>query len=230
MIEQLAPLVADVGPPLAPGALDTGYLAQLPESHRQMLVEYNGFSVFHGTYRMFGVRRDDELDLVRWNDLETWRFAWSGRVGPFLCIGESAWGDQYAYKFSSDGDLKPGVYFLQATFLKPELIAASFDEFFEAELLRVAVRPYDSVMLEAVERFGQIDAQQHWVFSPPRALGGPADLDNVVLMTSSIAMTFSGDVVTDLMAASENARPTGMEPWVDDAGRARVRVQFSTAD
>jgi hypothetical protein len=109
----------------------------LPAAHRTLLARRNGFTLYHGAYRLFGIGRDDPLDLAAHNDHETWRFAWDDRVEPFVFIGASAWGDQYAYRRSPDGGVEESVYFLEGTLLTPEVIAPSFDQFLRDELMPI---------------------------------------------------------------------------------------------
>src|ERR1700716_531731 len=45
----------------------------------------------------------------QWNAAETRRFAWDDRVDPYLMIGETTWGDQYAYPGTGGWAARQGV-------------------------------------------------------------------------------------------------------------------------
>ena len=166
------------------------------------------------------------LDLEWWNDEETWRFAWDDRVDPFVFFAESAWGDQYAYRRADGGGLEPTVYFLEGTLLRSEPLTASFEEFAESELLRIADKPYDPLTIDALERHGAVSPTQHWTFVPSIALGGEEDVDNIVRLRGQDAMTMAGDLASALQASTPGSWPTQVEPWVDDRGRQRLTVEF----
>jgi hypothetical protein len=213
-----------VGPATPPEAF-IAWLPGLPEAHAGLLAQLNGFTVFHGAFRMLGLRAEPFLDLRSWNDPETWRFAWGPAAEGFVVFGETGWGDQYAYRTSPQGLLDPTVYFLEATTLAAEPIAASFVAFVHDELLRNAEQPYDELTVAAVERFGDLPAGEHWALSPPLVLGGPESVDNVVRMPAVTAMTVAGDLATAVRSAP--GRPvTAVSPWRDDRGRARLRVEL----
>jgi len=113
LVGRLAPVAEDVGSPATAKIAD-----RLPWLHRELLAALNGFTVQRGSLRMFGIGRQDALDFDWWNDVNTWRFAWDDRVCPYVFFGATAWGDQYAYRLSPNGDLEPTVFFLEATMLR----------------------------------------------------------------------------------------------------------------
>jgi hypothetical protein len=227
-IERLvAPLAGDVGPALE-ASLPAGSPAELfPVEHIEVLRRCNGFTVFHGAFRLFGVRPETSLDLGQWNAAETWKFAWDDRVDPYVLIGETVWGDQYAYRRGPSGGLDGKVYFLEGTLLRPEAIASSFEDFFRSEFLRNATQPYDQLTVDAVRRLGPIRAGKHWAYVPSIALGGPDSIENVVELPAVTAMTFAGDLASALEASSPDSSVTRVTPWTDERGRARLRVSFS---
>ena len=87
-------------------------------------------------------------------------------------FGETAWGDQYAYRRGASGDLGQEVYFLEGALLRPQVIAGSFDEFMMNEFLRNARDPYDPLTIEAVQCQGLIDLSNHWVYESYAKPGG----------------------------------------------------------
>ena len=122
--------------------------------------------------------------------------------------------------------MEPTVYFLEATLLRPSPLAASFTEFAEAELLRVAAVPYDSAAVAALVRYGPISPDELRAYAPSIALGGEESPDHVIRLPAHVAMTFAGDVASALQASPPGSWPTGVEPWEDDRGRRRMRVRF----
>ncbi|MEV4352143.1 SMI1/KNR4 family protein [Actinoplanes sp. NPDC049596] len=219
--------VAYVGQPVESNALSDPALAVLPSDYRETLQRLNGFSVHGGANRLFGIRPDAYMDIRAWNQESRWRFAWDRRVGPYLVIGETFFGDLYALKHAdpSDGYL-PEIYLLEANFLEPEVIADTFTEFLEEELLRIAVEPYDDIDIAAVEKFGSVDPSRNLVYSPSIALGGPEDVQNLMAMDAFTAMVIAGDIAQAIESAPEDAVLTGVVPWVDESGRSRIRVEF----
>lgn len=51
----------------------------------------------HGRPATFGCWGVTEL--VEWNEPSTWKFAWPSTILEYLCFAETAWGDQYAYRY-----------------------------------------------------------------------------------------------------------------------------------
>jgi hypothetical protein len=199
----------------------------LPSAHSSFLRLVNGLTVYHGAFRLFGVNRAERtLDLATWNNQETWKFAWDDRVDPYLLFGETAWGDQYAYKKTLTGGLEQEVYFLEATMLRPQPLATSFEEFITNEFLRNAQKPYDDLIIEAVRRYGPISRDEHWAYTPSIALGGVESIDNIMEIPAITAMIFAGDIASALRASQPGTAPTQVTPWTDDQRRSRLKVMF----
>jgi len=198
----------------------------LPDDHRDLLRRANGFTLYHGAFRLFGLR-EGPLSLADWNEERTWRFAWGERTRGYLFIGETAFGDQYAYRQLPSGELAgPEIYFLQATLLTPSLMADSFSAFVAEELLRNAQKPYDHFIGDMIARHGQVGAETNWAYAPSIALGGPEILDNVVPLPARTAMTYQGDIVTALYADPLDRVPRAVSQWTDELGRPRLRLEY----
>ncbi|GIF68566.1 hypothetical protein Ais01nite_66010 [Asanoa ishikariensis] len=223
MIDRLMAVgVAHVGP-----SVDAPDLARaaLPDEYAALLTRLNGFTVNAGAVRLFGLRPERHLDLRAWNAPDGWRFAWDERVEPFLCIGQTAFGEQYALRRGPDG-YAPEIYLLEPNFLRPEVIAASFAEFVALELVGNAEDPYDPVLVEAIARLGPIDPENNWVYTPSLALGGPEDLTNLMPMSAYLAMVIGGDIALGVEPAPDGAVITKIVPWFDELERPRIRVEF----
>lgn len=222
--EMLEPLLANVGKPTHDGfGLWEG---MLPTSHRAFLNRFNGATAYHGSLRMLGRRDEPYLDLTKWNDSSTWRFAWPPEVvDPYVFFAGTAWGDQYAYRRSGES-LEPQVYLLESLWLYPDMIAGSFEEFLEHEFLRMAREPYEPRTSEAVRVRGAIDPGWQWAHAPSPALGGLETIDHIVELPAVTAMIYGGDIVSALEESGDDAVPVGVQPWTDERGCERLRVQF----
>src|SRR5262245_16055769 len=78
--------------------LCTQYELKIQAELQRFLMSTNGARSNDGYFRIFGLGPQAEIDSVNWNALNTWKFAWPARVQEFWCFGETAWGDQYAFK------------------------------------------------------------------------------------------------------------------------------------
>src|ERR1700722_9615394 len=104
---------ANVGPGLELKSEIRTSIESLPEKHLELLRSVNGVTIYHGAFRLFGIdRHEPMLDIITWNSGNSWKFAWDDRVEPFLIFGETAWGDQYAYRSDDCGSLSREVYLL----------------------------------------------------------------------------------------------------------------------
>jgi len=216
----------DLSNEFGPKLTDDESWSILPDPHRALLQRANGFTSYHGAFRLFGIR-EGSLSLADWNAEDAWRFAWGERAAEYLFIGETAFGDQYAYRRRPTGELAgPEIYFLQATLLSPQLIAESFSAFVSAELLRNAEKPYDHMIVDMIARDGEVASGMNWTYAPSIALGGAESLDNVVTLPSPTAMTYEGDIVTALYRDPLDRIPHGVSQWTDDLGRARLHLEY----
>ncbi|MDB5335765.1 MAG: hypothetical protein JWN70_1384 [Planctomycetaceae bacterium] len=227
LISELRGYATYLGPELSPTAAEIQILTALPSSHSAALHQLNGFAFYAGAFRIFGLGSDNLLNLTSWNESSTWRFAWDERVDPYFVFGETAWGDQYAYK-SVDGRLGSEVYFLESNLLRPTLIADTFDQFLEEQVMSNAVQPHDTFLSETVERFGAIDLERHWALAPSLIIGGPEDLDNVIELPARTAMIFAGDIALGLSKWPEGDSVPHVVPWRDVEGRDRLSLKFET--
>jgi hypothetical protein len=226
--EPMSPLdgvgLSDVGEALKPVEL----LDLLPDAYAAVLREANGFTINHGTNRIFGLRADRHMDLRAWNDEDGWRFAWGGLADPFLCFGETVFGDQYALRWRPGRDgFEPEVYLLDANLLGPDVVADSFDDFLAKEIVRNSRTPHDPLAVAAVAAFGRVEPTHNLVLTPSVMLGGPEVVDNLMPLDAFAAMIYGGDIHTAVSALTEDATVSAVEPWFDELERPRLRVVFS---
>jgi hypothetical protein len=166
----------------------------LPLDHARLLSLTNGVDAYGGYLRVFGVGPWSVRDMRRWNDPEGWRRAWDGGADGWWFIGETAWGDQYAYAAGDDPfRFDATVYRLDASRLEAEPIAAGFSEFLAGEFTRNAAAPRDEMMVEARRRFGDLEPSRQLAYVPPLLAGGDEDLANVVELGAREAMTLAGE-------------------------------------
>jgi Protein of unknown function DUF2625 len=196
----------------------------LPDGHVALLRESNGLLLYDGYFRILGLGGSVCGDLRDWNVAETWKFAWPQDLSGYLCFAETAWGDQYAYEVDRLRAGEERVVFLDALRMKPRILSGTFSEFAERYLVRNAVEPYDSVLRAARDELGALPPGVHLVFSPPTILTGEERVDQIVKVEAREAMILNGDLWTQLGDAPEGAAVAGLEAFVDDAGRQRMRV------
>ncbi len=199
---------------------------QLPESHVELLSLANGIMTFHGYYRLFGVACDPCIDLVRWNERETWKFAWEPDLDRYLAFGETAWGDQYAYQLEELQAGKPNVYVLDAFEMVPEPIAASFEEFLENELVRCSRSPYDQLTIDAFRRIGALDWSDHITYIPSLLLGGEERSENVHRINGRASMIVNGDLDRE-MKKGQGTVVDSIATYTDAQGRLRTRIVWA---
>jgi hypothetical protein len=188
---------------LAPSSLLGDHGAVLPLDHARLLSLTNGLDAYGGYFRLFGVGPWSVRDMARWNAPSGWRSAWGARADGWWFIGETAWGDQYAYRVGDDPlALDTTVYRLDACRLEPEPIAEGFTAFLAGEFTRNAAAPRDDSTVAARERFGDIDPNLQLTYVPSLLLGGDEDLANVVTLGSREAMAAAGDAYRAQLGAA----------------------------
>lgn len=202
-------------------------LELLPLSHREVIEKLKVVVVADGAIRLLGGWSEPWLNIDRWNAEQEWRFAWGDRLSSFFFFGETAWGDQYAYKWLDVGRrLAPEVYYLDANTMEPTLAADDFDEFVAHWISLDARDPFDEMTAEALRTFGPLDAADHFVFVPSMELGGQDEISNVSKLPARTSQIFAGDIFTAVQAADPEDVVHAVEPYVDSEGRPRLEVKF----
>lgn len=219
--------LADVGQSLDESNRTERLLGELPSVYAAALRIANGFTVHSGMNRVFGIREDRHMDLRSWNEEEGWRFAWGERVDPsFLMFGETAFGDQYALR-RTGSFYEDVVYLLDVNLLSVRPIFDSFAHFLDQEIVQNAISPSHPTALACVDKFGRVPPNENVVLTPSLLLGGYEDVSNMVKIESYTAMIYGGDIYTAVVSVPDEAAVVGVEPWVDEAGRRRLRVVFA---
>jgi len=200
--------------------------ARLPLAHQAVLRWSNGLEVFFGYFRLFGVSSDSAIDMLEWNDPKIWKFSWDDRCSQYWCFGETAWGDQYAYRSEDLQDGRDAVYFLDALSMSPQRLSDNCGEFFEREFVRCAKLPYDEVIVKAYRRFGQLELSSHLIYIPSPLLGGSEDIAHVQKMNARAGMICNGDIATQLDRGPEGGEVQGIHTYTDEHGRLRLRLTW----
>lgn len=200
----------------------------LPSVHVSLLAKSNGLVGYHGYFRLFAAGppgSNSRLASLRtWNDKGTWKFAWPAHVADYCSFGETAWGDQYAYKFTDLKGPSTPVYFLEALTLEPEEIATSFESFLRDEFLRNCTKPYDSKIIDAVERFGNLDPTEHLAHVPSPLITGDESRGDVMKMNAVAHMIVNGDLASQIADEPESRKIKRIDVSRDSSGRERLRV------
>ena len=201
--------------------------ARLPAAHRALLLQANGLTANWGYLRLFGVG-DGAEDIGPWNAHETWKFAWPRQLDDYMSIGQSGWGDQYAYQLE---DLKRGVesvhrldHFLMEVADEP--VADSFEAFLYG-FMASAREPGESVR-EARRQIGDLEPGQLAVFAPSPLLVGLERATHMTKMYSRGALVTNGDMLAQLgEQANETRGVERIETYLDDRGRQRIGVRWA---
>lgn len=209
-------------------ALELSQGLALPPEHQNLLCSSNGVEAYAGYFRIFGLGPGSLRDSLLWNEHEYWKFAWRDRCSAYWCFGETAWGDQYAYRIDSlTRGATPAVYFLDALSMTAEKISSSFAEFLEKEYLRLARDPYDHMVLLARAKLGPLSMGSLLVFVPSLLLGGTENVDNIQTLDARVAMVCNGDIACQLEDAPVDAALRRLEPYEDEKGRMRLRLVWA---
>lgn len=200
---------------------------RLPPDHRAVLKESNGVDGYGGYLRLFGIGLGANLDVVSWNDAKCWKFAWESRCSDYLCFGETAWGDQYAYSIPALISGEPQVYFLDCLSMTPIIVASTFSEFFEKEFIRSAKNPYDVMIKEARQVLGDLEIGEHLIYAPSPLLGGVEEISNVQKMDAQSAMICNGDIARQLDAGPADRNVKAIISYEDGDGRTRLELTWA---
>jgi hypothetical protein len=109
--------------------------ARLPEAHWDLLKVSDGVTAYGGYFRILGAE-----ELMDWNAVDAWKFAWPPGLESYFCFAETAWGDQYAYRRADmDGPGELPVYFLESIMLAPEKLTETFVAFLENDSFEIHI-------------------------------------------------------------------------------------------
>lgn len=232
--ELLAQLEQAEGISFAPGA-DSDVIQDLidhvglPAAHLEFLKIANGISVFGGYFRLFGCSTPATIDMIEWNSPHVWSFAWKNKpLDEFWFFGETAWGDQYAYRRDElRQSSKPRVFFLEGITMNAEVIADDFSMFLECEFLRNALQPYDVNLIAARRRLGDLEPLEHISYIPSLLISREEIVDSISKLDAVASMIVNGDLCSQLAEQAQDRPIQEVQPYEDSNGRMRMRVVWS---
>jgi hypothetical protein len=201
---------------------------KLPAAHLDLLKLANGIAVFGGYFRLFGYCSATTIDVLQWNASQVWKFAWDKPLDEFWFFGETAWGDQYAYRRDElNQSSTPNVWFLEGITMNEEVIARDFDSFLENEFLRNAIQPYDENIVVARRRLGDLQPVEHIAYVPSPLITGEENVDSVSKLDAVASMIIAGDLCNQLGQETQDRTIKELQPYKDSNGRMRMRVLWS---
>ena len=136
----------------------------------------------------------------------------------------SAIGDQFAYRLKDGNIQSHQVYYLDGITMDVIEIYDSFEAFFKREFVLKAQGGMESIFVSARERFGNLDLSTSCIYSPSLMIVNDPSVENLMLLPTKDVMTINGDLLVQLSDSEESI--TKLEQYLDDLGRARVKVIF----
>lgn len=195
--------------------------ARLPAAHRRLLMRTNGLEAFGGTIRVFGIGPEAGIDIQGWNAWPTWRFAWEERADPYLCIGESGWGGQYAYRRDElQHRSDPPVYSLLHVDCSVVYEFRDFESFLDGGGFHGAFLA-DGDTRRARERLGDLRPDEHYI---QLEFFEPLDPERVVKADAIETMILYGDMGRETSGQPLTREYDHLEFFRDDQGRTRLQV------
>lgn len=193
----------------------------LPKPYRDLLLATDGLTLLDGHLRLLGA-----IDLLRWNDPDTWKYAWSQPPIDFICFGGTSIGDQWAWRLAdiSTGADAP-VMRLDGFELTEAQLAPTTMAFLTDLLPSLATTQVDDIVGLAHERFGSLAKGTLLIAAPPAQFGVERLVNRMSAMSDRNVMTALGDIARQL--EEHPSQPvTRFDALIDDRGRARIKLIF----
>lgn len=198
----------------------------LPKEHKELLGKTNGISAYGGMYRLFGFECEhDCIEMNLWNNPQHWKFAWRHDLTEYVCFGETAWGDQYAYKYQSLLEGRSNVVFLEHVSMSQVLVFECFLEFWD-EFMRCSITPYNSMDILARKKYDKILWDQHITYTPSLLIAGEEKIENTMILPARVSMICNGDLERQLADETFDHEISSVESFIDEQGRPRLRVHW----
>jgi hypothetical protein len=204
--------------------------ARLPDRHKQVLALSDGMDLLAGSYRLFGWDNEAARSMRRWNDVDTWKFAWGDHAKPYFCFGESVLGNQFAYREDELAKSSAAkVYELYAVTMEPICHYHNFDHFLDGGFLNgVRKDAYHDRIATARGELGGFDLDKHLAYAiSPLLTGGAVDVQQLMIMSAPSHMIVNGDMWRQLAHRDSLAGLKGLDNFVDEKGRSRVNVLWN---
>ena len=187
------------------------------------IIDNGGMTGFHGHLRLYGAEAHD-VDVVAWNDVQTWKFAWPRTLEHLICIGGTSIGDQWAFERG-----RPDGPILQLDAFEMDVTQtwSSFSHFME-EFRAWSIAPDDDLLIGAYERYGAMSAGQLLAIAPPIQFGTKDILGRLTLVARLTALVFNGDALTQSLDHPDG-RLERVSIDTDALGRLRLRLHWCQA-
>jgi hypothetical protein len=203
------------------------YIQNIPKLHRQILERYNGFSLYYGYFKLFGIG-GKRRDMIDWNNPDKWKYAWHGiDLDKYLCFAEDLWGFQWAYSIPElyDAKITPRIYWLQAFTMISEPFFESFEEFMQRLVYRWASETMGDDIISVYKKNGPLSWSEQIAYIPSLLLGTHhEDFKHTKPMDAVRNMVFNGDLFTQIGNIRVDDPVLGVEVYQDEKGRDRLKA------
>ena len=179
---------------------------------------------YGGYFRLFGVDEREKINLFSWNLDFFWKEVWGEYVSGYYFFGMSAIGDLFAYKLENEIISNNEIYYLDGITMDVIDVYGGFEDFFEEEFVNRYKGIVESIFVSARRKFGNLDINTSLIYSPSLFLLNDPSVDNLMKMSTLDVMTINGDLCRQLGDSEESVKL--LENYIDDLGRARVKVIF----
>jgi hypothetical protein len=212
--------------------LEGRYGIRLPSIHRELLQRTNGIEAAGGYVRLYGVGPDAAgVDMEAWNEPELWKFSWPPFVTELFCFGGDCWGYQFAYRVA---DLSAAVsdapiHMLAVSHRRIRPSNQTFEEYLYKGFLANAREQLSAFDGKVRKKVGDLAPGELLTLAPHPIIGGPERVGNVMKMPAATVMVLTGDTQSEWLRAKKeggtgDTEVTGVVPYVDENGRARIRL------
>lgn len=193
-----------------------------PDLHKNLLCLYSRLSSFHGYYTLFAL--SGPLNLQIWNSDETWKYPLKGMLDNYVVIAKTALGVQFAYSTSDLLSNKTIVYEINFEDFYVDVAYNSFNDFFKKEFVGNSTSPYDTAVVEAFNRFGEVGHDEILLYMPPLLLGGVENANNLNKTDAINGMKYMADLKMSFDEFEDDDRIAGVSQYIDEKNRIRWRV------
>jgi hypothetical protein len=83
------------------------------------------------------------------------------------------------------------------------------------------------MLVEARRRLGDLAPDEHITYIPSLLVFGQEKIEHVVKMNAIAAMVANGDLASQVTGELQSREIQGIEPYVDEKGRTRLRVVWA---
>ena len=211
--------------------LEQRYGIRLPAIHRELLSRTNGIEAAGGYVRLFGIGPGAGVDMEAWNEPDLWKFSWQRFVTELFCFGCNCWGYQFAYRvddLSSDVPDAP-MHMLADIDRRIRPSDQTFEEYLYKGFLGNARQQRSEFGRRVRKKVGDLAPDELLTLAPHPIIGGPERVGNVMRMPAATVMVITGDTQSEWLRAKKeggtgDTEVTGVVPYVDEKGRARIRL------